>query len=249
MKISWLIFTQYFRRALLDRLGILMLLLLPIGLILLQVFIIRANNEPMLINGYDAMATQVSIIIMVMFQFFGGMYINEWIYDDFRGANCWRLFSAPVSKNKFIFSAAAASWLITVVQALIIIIISAFLLNAYWSNFVFWIPTLFMLAAVSQFMYIIIALFANKKKTAEAIGHVIIFSMALIGGALIRISNSVHEILDKIPTPFNLGVQAIYYSGSIGDDMRRAVTSLLILAAYLAVLIILAVIIGRRRKI
>ena len=239
------IFIHYFRRALIDPLGIIMLTVVPIALILLNVFIFNANVDMELINGYCAAATGASVMITVMFQFFGGMYISEWIHEDFRGAQRWRLFSAPVSQSKFVFSAAIASWLITIVQALVIVVFSRLVLNAYWGNFRFWVPAILVLSLISQLVYIIIALFTKTKRTAEAIGHAITFGMAVMGGIMfIQI-----EFLARIPTPMSAAMRAISYSSFIGDDTRVATTNLLILFGFLVVLAVAAVISGRRRKI
>jgi uncharacterized membrane protein YedE/YeeE len=98
-------------------------------------------------------------------------------------------------------------------------------------------------------MYINIALFAKTKKMAEAIGHIIIFSMAILGGALIGFGETLQEIFNRIPTPLNAGTRVIFNSSFIGGDMNNAVTNLLILIAYLAAFAVIAVIAGRRRKI
>ena len=245
MKTSLLIFRHYFRRALIEPIGIIMLTLVPIALILLNVYVFGFNVEPMMINGYCAMATGATIMIMVMFQFFGGMYINEWIHEDFRGAQRWRLFSAPVSQNKFVFSAAIASWLITFVQGLVLIGVSALFLNAYWGNFRFWIPVLLMLSTISQLMYIIIALFTKNKRTAEAIGHALTFGMAFLGGIMfINVG-----VLTRIPTPMSTAFRAIGYSSLVDYCTSTATTNMLYLAGFLVVLAVAAIIAGRRRNI
>jgi len=246
MKTSLLIFRHYFRRALIDPLGLIMLTVVPIALILLNVYVFSANAEIELINGYCAMATGNTIMIMVMFQFFGGMYINEWIHEDFRGAQRWRLFSAPVSQGKFVFSAAIASWLITITQGLLLIAFSTLVLNAYWGNFLFWIPAILAISLISQLMYIIIALFTKTKRSAEAVGHGLTFGMALLGGIMfIQI-----DFLERIPTPMSTAIRAIGYSSSMFDhDMGIATTNLLILTGFLVVFAAAAVISGRRRKI
>jgi len=244
-----LIFIHYFRRALIDPLGLIMLTVVPIALILLNTFVFAANVDIPLINGYDFIATNNAIPIMAMFQFFGGMWINEWIHEDFRGAQRWRLFSAPVSQSKFVFSAAAASWLLTIVQGLLIVGVTALFLNAYWGNFLFWIPVLLMLSLSSQLTYIIIALFTKTKRTAEAIGHALTFGMAVMGG--IMIINV--DVLRRIPTPMAAGMRAIAYSNVVAADgaydTRTATIHLLTLAGFMVVLGAAAIIAGRRRKI
>ena len=240
-----LIFRHYFRRALLEPIGLIMLTLVPIALILLNVYVFAFNIDPIIVDGFDLGATGAAVMIMVMFQFFGGMYINEWIHEDFRGAQRWRLFSAPVSMNKFVFSAAAASWLITFVQGLVLIGVSALFLNAYWRNFLFWIPVLLMLSTISQLMYVVVALFTKNKRTAEAIGHACTFGMAFLGGIMfVNI-----EVLTRIPTPMSTAFRAISYSSLVGDCTNTATTNMLYLAGFLAVLAAAAVIAGRRRKI
>lgn len=245
---TWLILRHYFKRATLDGVGLLFLILLPLGILVLNVHIFGYNTEPVMIGGYDVVATQVSMVVMVMFQFFGGMYIGEWIYDDFRGDQRWRLFSAPVTQNRIIFAAAIASWLFTVVQGALIIAVTALFFDAYWGNFLFWIPTLFLLSAISQFMHITISLFARKKKTAQTIGFITVFSMAYMGGVFIEHGARIQEVLVRIPTPLSAGIRAIRLSGITGDNTRLALESMLILLAMLTALIVVSAIAGRLRK-
>jgi ABC-2 type transport system permease protein len=249
MRKIYLIFMHYFKRALLDWIGLLFLVLLPLAMVLLNVYVFRATQEQVLINGYCITSTQVSLSVMVMFQFFGGMYVNEWLHDDFKSEQRWRLLSAPVSLNKFILSSAIASWLFTMVQGLLIIAVTAIFFNAYWGNYLFWIPALFLLSAISQFMFIIIGLFAKKKKTSQTIGFIIIFAMQAITGLLGNFGVRLTEIFAKIPTPMNAGINVINYSGLTNTDNRLAVENMLILTVTLAILVVAALIIGRRRPI
>jgi ABC-2 type transport system permease protein len=234
-----------------DWVGILFLLLMPIGMMILNGYILQNNVETVIINGYDIAMTNNAVIFMVMFQLFGGIYLNEWIYDDFKGANRWRLFAAPVTQSKIVFSAAIAGWLFTAVLGLSLVAVSTILFNAYWGNFLYWIPVLMLVAAISQFMWVIFSYFAKKKKTSQTIGFITIFTMQALAGFLIGFGERATEIMTKIPTPLNAGFKAVLYSGLDSEiaDTKLAVQNMLILVAWLVVLIIAAVIIGRRRSI
>jgi len=249
MRTTWIIFRHYFHRATIDWVGILFLVLMPIGMMILNGYILSNNIESVIVDGYDIAMTNNAAVFMVMFQLFGGIYLNEWIYDDFKGEKRWRLFAAPVTQNKIVFSAAIAGWLFTAVLGLLLVIVSAVLFNAYWGNFLFWIPVLMLVSAISQFMWVIFSYFARKKKTSQTIGFITIFSMQALAGFLIGFGERATEIITKIPTPLNAGFKAILYSGLVEADTKLAVQNMLILAAWLAVLVITAVIAGKRRPI
>jgi len=250
MRQFFLILKNYLFRFSQDPIGLAALLGLPVGIILVNVVIFSANADSVMVNGYNVAASEISTMIMVMFQFFSGAYIFDAVYLDFRGDRRWRLYSAPVSQNKFFFTAAAASWLVTAVQGLIIVVITSVFLNAYWGNIGVLLLAIALLSAVAQIISIIISQFVKVKKTAEAVSMVIIFAMAIINGMMpINIPGDIGAFLRNLPTPMRLGFNAIIDSGFIGNDMDNVLFSLGILAAIFAGLVVIAAIIGRRRKI
>jgi len=254
---TFMIFRHYVRRAALDPIGLLMLLAFPIGLIILNYIVMNnpylLENLPLGDGGEDFVPdiTGAAIAIMLMFQFFGGSYMNDWIYEDFRSDRRWRLFSAPISQNGIIFSALIASWIVSILQGSIIMVVSGIFLGANWGNI--WMPvlTVLIVSAMSQFMYILIALLTSKKKTTEAIASVIIFAMMIAGGFFFNlgVENSFIDFIEGLYTPLTLAVGAIANSGAIVSDISRAMRDVGILSAVLVVLATVTAFVGRRRKI
>ena len=245
-----IILRNYLFRFSKEPLGLMVYLALPLGIILVNVLIFSANADAIIVDGYDVAASQISTIMMVMFQFFGSGYIIDAIYSDFRSDMRWRLYSTPASQNKFFFTAAAASWILTALQGFIIVGITTLFFNAYWGHPGIMILTVVLLSAVSQVISVILTLLTDKKRTTEAISMIIIFGMNIVGGMfMIQIPGEAGEFLARLYLPMRLGFNAIIHSGFMGSGVSQSLYYLGILAIWFVLLAVFAVIIGRRRKI
>jgi hypothetical protein len=235
-----LIFKHYLFRSLKEPVGIGIITGLPTILIIILTMVMTETmdeNTEYMVNGYNMVASSMATMFMVMFQFFGGNVLLDYIHPDFRGDRRWRMFSMPVKTNDYLFGVLSACFLYCIIQGAIVIGISAIFLNAYWGNPVVLIATLFACAGMAQLLYILLFLLFPKKGTVEGIGQCIIWGMLLIsnyigtvsGGHAGQIDNPVANFLATYGTPISLARRAITNSGFIGNDVSNALLCLGIL--------------------
>jgi len=245
-----MMFVHYFRRALVDPVGMLALIVLPIGLIFINTSILpqmmaAVGEDIPMIGNINIAETAVAVAMLVMFQLMGGSYLNDWIWEDFRSDRRWRLFSAPLSRNRLIFTSAAASYAFTLFQGLVIATASTLLFDVSWGSR-WWVVLLavVLLSSISHLLYLLASLLLKTKRAAEGAVMALTFAQAIMAGIMFV------EIpaLTRIPTPFVLGLRAINQA-VIFDDMTRSLTNLGWLAVTAVALAVVAFIVGRRRKI
>ena len=194
-------------------------------------------------------------MIMVMFQFFGGNVLLDYIHSDFRGDRRWRMFSMPVKSNNYVFGVLSACFLYCVIQGGVVIGISALFLKAYWGNPLVLVLTLFACSGLSQMIWMLLFLLFPKKGTVEAIGQCAIWVMlfasgyvgVVSGGNAPQVSSPVLEFLSSYGTPVSLANRAITNSGFIGGNMSDALLCLGILYAMLVALAVVVILVGKKR--
>jgi len=241
------IFKHYTKRSWMDIIGPLMFTLMPIGII---VFNILGNSDAEMENGYNIVATGASAVMLIAFQFFCGQMLLHYFMKDFRSDMRFRLQSTPVSSSKFILGAVLASWVFSVMQGLIIIIITALFFNVYWAN-PFILALIFLIVSImSQLLAALTALLSSKYSTATAITFIYCFGFMILSGVMIGSlgDNAVMRFFETHGTPLSLAWRGIHYSGFILDDMNQAWLNISILAIITAVLAVAVLIVARRRR-
>jgi ABC-2 type transport system permease protein len=256
-KMKGLIFKHYLFRSLKEPIGIAIVTGLPTVLIIIISMAIMTqipDDASYIRNGYNMVYSQIAIMFMVSFQFFGGNVLLDYIHPDFRGDRRWRMFSMPVRTNDYVFGTLAACFLYCVIQGGIVIGISAIFLNAYWGNPWVLIATLFACAGLAQLLYMLLFLLIPKKGTVEAVGQIIIWTMMIASGWIGTFNTEVWKgggsahgnFFTNYGTPISLARNAITNSGFIGNNMNNALLSLGILYAVLAILAVIVGLIGKK---
>ncbi|MCL1845660.1 MAG: ABC transporter permease [Defluviitaleaceae bacterium] len=253
------IFMHYLRRASLDPIGLLIFILLPVALVFLNVEINVATSHE--IRG-QAVATNVVLMIMLMFQLMSGSYISEYICLDLKGATRWRLLAAPVSLNKYLFSAMFASLFFSLLTGAIVLTLGYFIYDVYMGNIVIIIAAMLLTALFGQFLGIILALLVDKSGTCTAVHLGISWGIFILSGFFGGITLPVvGDVFTTYGTPFSAAIRAVMHSGVglavfeggefvyASFDNADAILSLGVLAGFVAVTGVAAVIIGRRRPI
>ena len=236
------IFAHYFRRTLLDPMWALPQIGLPLAFVIIIVMINTGHIEG---EALARVATTNATVLMVLFQFIGGASVAAWIYEDFRSANRWRLHAAPVSRNTYILALAAASCLATIAQGAAVVGVSAAFFGARWDS-VWVLAAAMLLSSLTAHMLAMLMLPLTKtKRAAEGLAMASAFLMYAFAGFGFPGINL--DFLPVLPTPLGMGVNAIFYSGVILDDMGAAARNLLMMLAIAAALVAGIVALGRRR--
>ncbi|MCL2391126.1 MAG: ABC transporter permease [Oscillospiraceae bacterium] len=249
-----LIFKHYFRRNFSDPSGIIFFLLLPVGLIVLNMvgaigFVNLAGESDSV--DLAATATLLAAMFMVSFQFFSGDFIIHNIYNDLRGPISSRLYATPVTQRTFVIGCSLACWIFNVVQAVAIFTVASIFFDVYWGNPLIFIAVVLLTSIMCQLIGALIALTVSTRKVASGImGGLGFFMMFLSGMLFVSFGDGpVATFITSYATPISLGYRAILFAGPILDDMSSAIFNVGILAALTVVLGGIVYLLGRRRSL
>jgi len=246
---------HYFRRLFKDIKEVTLLLLIPIGLIVIN----SLFESSMVLEGYNVTASFNMPAFLLAFQFFNMAIMLYFLFNDFKGTMRWRLRAAPHSLLAFILPAFVANWLFSITIGLVIILVSALLLNAYLGNLLVLAAVLLLVSLMATFLSMLIFLFTKSFREANGLVYIVSFGLMIITGFMFPLGNSaVAVFLNTYGTPLALGQRAIIYAGSLNDfmaggdggrGMEQAIINIGILAAITLVLALVTIIAARRRKI
>lgn len=241
------LFVHYFKRVATQPMNIFVISLLPMMLMVILSYVLGQNppegHEYLLdYHGYNIVATNVAIMLMTGFQFFAGLALLDYLHGDFRTDRRWRLFSAPVNNNDYIFGAISAVYVYAVSQGLLIIAASLFL-RVHWGNIFVLLGTLLLVAAIGQLLYMLFFLLFKKLTTVQTVVQVIVWVMLFASGwvtmgpGAMEGESPVLDFFFTYGTPISLARRAITESGIFADyGMGEALFSMGILLAITVVM-------------
>ena len=246
-----IIFRHYFKRSIFAWQVPILLILLPLGLVTINMFasgfVVGGSYNAALTLQASALATT----FMIAFSFFSIEVITSIIFEDLKGSVRWRLFMAPVPQRTFHAAAAVGSLMITIVQGVSIFGLSALFFGARINNLPFFIIVFMVVAVMAQLIGLIISQLAPTLRVASGITYAICFGMMILSGILfIPLGDSALAVfITSYGTPLALATRAIFYAGPILDNMNQAMINLGVLLAITLVLAVANIILGRRRKV
>ena len=253
MKQFPVVFKHYFKRTLMDRLGLLTQIGIPIGIMLFMIITNDFSELAAELGSEFVVSLQTTILagLVFSFLFFGGAWFMEYIYKDLREAKKWRLGAAPVDKSVYALGAMAGSFIVSLIQSTLVIIVGLILTEARLENIGIWIILLLLTAIGSHLFHYLITFFAKSKSVAVTVGNIFGFGFALLSGAWIM---GIHEAIDHpitdfiydFGTPVSLARRAIDFAPT---DMSIATQAILILAGASALLACITFILGKVKKI
>ncbi len=240
-------FNYYMRRLSRDIFGLLIFILLPVILVfVLSTVALQNTGDVAYISGYNMLSSHISIGMMLMFQLNGGIYLLNYLNQDFMKPRKWRLRVSPVHNHTLIFAATAACLIFTVVQGLCIVMITALFFDAYWGNIGITIMVIIIVSLISQFINFILFFLVRNLSTAEYLSWFIAWSMAALGGVMFPLpDNSFFRFMKESGTPIALGRNIIMDSGSLGSHDIFIKTIILISVA--VILAFIVIIMGNRK--
>jgi len=251
-----LITTRYYlKRALTNPMDLALILLLPVAVIFLQVainadFMETELGMTFLYQGYNLLNTTMVLVIMLMFIFMSGAYAGEFIFVDLRSANRWRLNAAPVPSSTYVFGAIITGTITGCITAIFVLGIGYFFFNIYLGNLLIIILITVLISLMSQFIGIIIALFAKSRGAINGISVGISFLFAsMIGGFFVTIPTP--QFFRDWILPMGVAIRALRASTLSPEDLgyttADAFVSVGVLVATTVILAIATLIIARRR--
>lgn len=210
----------YLRRIAREPLGLLIFTVLPAAVAWVMSAVYTANTPGGgYLEGYNMVATHLSIFMLLLFQLNSGIYLLEYLNRDLFGPMMWRLGVSPRSRHVFVFSAVAACTVFTMLQGLLIIGFTGIVLDAYWGNLAVAALVVLMVSLVSQLLNMLLFLVTKTVSATEMISWIFAIATAALGGLMFRLPDTpVFRFMSTYGTPFTLGQSAIRFSGSLGSS-------------------------------
>ena len=207
-----LVFKHYFMRLMKDKLALGLQLVLPLFLIL---FMVGLDADDPFVGEAWAMIASTFIIT---FATFGGQWAMGHIFDDLKETRKWRLLATPVDASVFRKAAMLASMAISIVNSLIIIIVTTIIRPVIWGNLPLLVGVVILTILLSHSFCYFITVVMKNYKSANAATTVILMGLAIIGGGIvIGLPNIVNidafTFVHDYITPLSMGRQAVLHGG------------------------------------
>lgn len=262
-----LVFRHYLKRTFMHKGNLFAMLLLPTAIILLFAFVndnlAAEEGINQLFHGYNVLHTSLVILNIFFFQLFGALNNIDNLHEAMGTHTKWRLFAAPVNRTVFPVAVMLASWVVSLLQALIVLAVTSIILNVYWGNHLVNILTLLGFSLFAQVLGVLIFLVTKKASQGNAIGYPLIFFIGGLSGVMIPIRELIdHSIVDFLAdwSPLHLAMRAVVEGGRFGmwnlaegtypgGDMSIAIQNILILFAMGAVVGVISYTIGKVKKV
>ena len=246
-----LYFRHYLRRSLREPFTLMIYIALPVVIsgVLNAIYTWNPSGSTSL-NGYNMVATYISVGMMLLFQLSGGLYLLNYLYNDLMRPMKWRLKAAPGETAVIIYAAASCCTIFCALQGLLIVCLTAWLFNAYWGNLFVTVLTIFVVSIISQMLGMLLLLLTRSVGVSEGIVWALSNAMAALGGMLFPLpDNALFGFVKIYGTPFSLASSAIFESGFLKSTQNSPWIFVLILLGIAGTLCWIAIPLGRRRLV
>lgn len=245
----FLIFKHYIKRMLRSWFGLFVFVVLPVIIAAVISFIYSGNAEgEIYVNGYNMVATYISIYMMLLFQLNGGIYLLDFINRDMIKEMKWRIRVSPNPPFLFIFVCIIACTVFTTLQGILIIGSSALFLNAYWGNIWIAVGVIVLISVISQLMNMLFLILTGNAGTAESLSWSISSAMVVLAGAIFTLpDNRFFQFMKEYGTPYSLARSAILESGFLKSKDNGSWFYIIALSAVVILLALMVIIMGRRK--
>ncbi len=241
-----LVRSSYFllRRMLRGYLGLLLLLVLPFTLI--TVLGLVGAEAPAVEHGLSMM-DYIALTMILMFQLFGGAYALEYLSGDLFADRRWRMLSLPYPPHTHAFAILLASTLFTTAQGLLLLLFTQWVHGVDWGSIPLVLLVLLLISLLSQLVGVA-ALFATRNNSlAERVTEVYGFGSIALAEVWFSLPDvGLFDLLSTYGNPISLGLNAIL-AIITGQQVQRAILSVIILLGATALLGLLTALLGRRK--
>jgi len=259
-----LIFKHYFMRILKYPMNLFSMLLLPTVIILLFAFVNDYNTEANLIfHGHNVMHTAMVFQNIFFFQLFGMFGNLESLHEFSTGEHKWRLSAAPVKRTTFVAAILLGSWIVNILQGLVVFVVTNIALNVYWGNLLVSVLAFLGISLFAQAVGVLLFVATKNVGQATAIAYPLSFFIGALSGFIIPIRALInHRFIDFLAewSPLTLASQAVFEGGRFGTidlmdgtytggDMGLAIQSLLVVFATAAVIAVISYTLGKVKKV
>ncbi|WP_026906699.1 ABC transporter permease [Paucisalibacillus globulus] len=221
---------------------LILLLVVPIILITFFSFILSGVVTE---NGVPYINENAMIMVLV-FQLFGGSIVMYLIYHDLFTENKMRMYALPFNQTMYAFSIMLCGALYSILLGILLMVYSQFVLGVIWKNW-FWMIYIISLMAILSIIVCLIFTFSVKNyKIAERLSELYGVGFVVLAGLFFPLPrNAIFDFLGSYGNPLTLSMGAI-------RDMSLTNTSSAwfqanILLGVIAILFMVMLLLGRRR--
>ncbi|WP_367565751.1 ABC transporter permease [Lacrimispora sp.] len=244
-----ILFRHYLRRCTRDPFTLFIFVALPVLITGILSFIYSRNpSEEIYANGFNMVATHLSIHMMLLFQLNGGLYLLNYLHADLFRPMKWRLKATPCETHVAVLAAAFSCTIFTTLQGMLIVGFTSWFFDAYWGNLWITALTVLLTSLISQMLCMLLLLLTRSAGTAEGISWTLSTVMAVFGGMMFSLpDNAFFRFIQTYGTPYSLARHAILESGFLAASTTGIWVFLAGLLGILALLCLIAVPMGRRK--
>ncbi|MCL2212727.1 MAG: ABC transporter permease [Oscillospiraceae bacterium] len=194
------------------------------------------------------------IVFGISFMFFANEQLTYLIFDDIKGEMRWRQLAAPVTKGTFYVASTLVTWIVILIQAVVVMGIPSLILDVYFGSPLIFFAAVFLVSLVSPLVALIISQVAKTRKMGSAISQILAFVFMFLAGVfMVPLGDSaLARFATNYGTPLSLALTAIQYGGlSVVDEftcMSTAWQRIGILAGVVVVLAALFAVIFNLKK-
>jgi len=219
--------------------------LIIIGLPLVFIFaFFLANNYILEMIGTEVpLIANLTIPLVLGFQFFGADLTTDWLHHDLKGPTRSRLLVSPVDQRVFYGGVILAGWLFNVFYGSIVVAVTVIAFGEYWGNYGLVFLVMLCISFVAQLVGVLIFYFTKDEKSGTRLAYV--FGEVMLGITFLPVFVSGTDFGERIASianyfPVNMGMNII--------ANNYLVFNLGIMLGIIAVLAIVVFLVGRHRS-
>lgn len=187
-----------------------------------------------------------AVTMVVMILLYTGMNSMELFQKSLFGNAGDRIRTTPASKNAHIAGLLAASTVTSYLQGMITFVFSLFVYGAYWGeNIPLVLVTLFAVVLFSQLLCIFLLVVFRNHNAAAGMSQALFWIMTFFSGGYVKADfGSLNKYVAYIP---NSLAHTVIFGSAYGGGEEKIRFSLILLFIFCAVMLIFALLFGRRK--
>jgi len=234
------IFKHYLKKNFLNPAN---LLILGLPLVFALTFFLMNNYILEMVGAEVPMIAEITIPMILSFQFFGADLTADWLHHDLKGPTRSRLLVSPIDQRVFYWGVILAGWLFNVFYGSIVVAITSIAFGEDWGNYGLVLLVLLCLSFITQLVGVLIFHFTKDEKSGTRLSYV--FGEIMMGITFLPLFADTFGFGEGVATiinhfPVNLGMNII-----ANNYLAFNLAVMLGIGAVLAVVVFL---IGRRKS-
>ncbi|MCL2377718.1 MAG: hypothetical protein FWC77_01170 [Defluviitaleaceae bacterium] len=203
-----------------------------------------ANNYILEMIGIEMpLIANLTIPLVLGFQFFGADLTSDWLHHDLKGPTRSRLLVSPIDQRVFFGGVILTGWLFNVFYGSIVVAVTSIVFGVDWGNYGLVLLVMLCFSFMAQFVGVLIFYFTKDEKSGTRLAYV--FGEIMLGITFLPVlvsATNFGERIDSIANylPVNMGMNII--------ANNYLVSNLAIILGIIAILGVVIFLVGRHRS-